>query len=107
MQIIFYLNKPNKGYPERVVHSYDKTKLLLDQGCRRIHTTQLAFFQTELFARGYRVYLYHHGVMTQYNLFEELPSGRVLTPQLDLLKLLKAGEFDHQPIVRKEKDLNK
>lgn len=101
-QIIFFVNKPKCGYPADIFADYARTKRAIEQGDRGIQTTQMCFLSTSLFLKGYRVFLFQTGKMSEIRLGESINGSRPVKMEHNLFHLFEAGEFSHS--ISKDKE---
>lgn len=101
-KITFYINRPKNGFPTGIALDYTRTKQLLEQGCKNIATTQMCFLQTNLLQKGYRVFLFQTGKMSEIRLGESINGSRPVKMEHNLFHLFEAGEFSHS--ISKDKE---
>lgn len=96
-EIHFYAYYPGDIIDERVecVHSYFDTERKIQNNHKEIHTTQLCFLTTNLFAMGYRV-LMHEAVDDFYEITlgsDNTRTNRDIRMSNNLLAMWRGGVF--------------
>ncbi len=84
------------GYPSDTCLTYTDTlhKIRDDKDDTVLHTTQIHFLDTELFARNYRVYVHINAhTCKEIKLGDSTTTGRLIHSEHNLEKLLLIGEF--------------
>jgi len=86
----------NPIYPESILHSYFVTNDVINAGAEIIHTTQVICCTTELFRKGYRVFIHPlSGNVFEVKLGDNTPyTSKEIRMGHNLYKLLIAGTFD-------------
>lgn len=93
-QIHFYFDNQ---YPEdETLHTYKITKLLIEVESERIDTTQIVLCTTDLFRKGYRIFIHPtEGDMFEIKLGDNSPyTDREIRMSHNLYKMLIAGTFN-------------
>lgn len=95
-QIHFYFGGPNGQYPDGTVHTYRTTKLLIELESERIDTTQIVLCTTDLFRKGYRIFIHPtKGNMFEIKLGDNSPyTDKEIRMEHNLYKMLIAGTFN-------------
>lgn len=92
MKIYFYPYKNNLG--DKIIESYDDTKLAIDKGESIIHTYSMANFSMDLIDKGYRIYLVSKNlrfIRIQEHMYE---LNKDLRKSHNILKMFLAGVFN-------------
>lgn len=93
-QIHFYFDNQ---YPEdETLHTYRLTELLIKVESERIDTTQIVLCTTDLFRKGYRIFIHPtKGDMFEIKLGDNSPyTDKDIRMEHNLYKMLIAGTFD-------------
>jgi len=95
-QIHFYFG----SYPDWSIHSYTLVQHAIDSMMyARINTTQILLCTTDLFTKGYRIFIHPvQGDMFEIKLGENEHTQRMIRMVHNLYRLLVGGEFDHDGI---------
>ena len=95
-QIHFYFGGANGQYPDGTVHTYKLTELLIELESERIDTTQIVLCTTDLFRKGYRIFIHPaQGKMFEIKLGDNSPyTDKEIRMGHNLYKMLIAGTFD-------------
>ena len=91
-QIHFYFGP----YPDGAVNSYFLTKDTIEAGIKNIHTTQIVLCTTDLFRKGYRIFIHPlQGNAFEIKLGDNSPyTDKEIRMGHNLYKMLIAGTFD-------------
>lgn len=96
-QIHFYFGGPVDGtYPDGAVHTYRLSALLIELESERIDTTQIVLCTTDLFKKGYRIFIHPvKGPMFEIKLGDNSPyTDKEIRMGHNLYKMLIAGTFN-------------
>lgn len=76
-------------------HYYEETLTLINNDCKIINTTQVILCTTDLFAKGYRIFVHGSNYETyEVKLGVNKRTGREIRMGHCLYRLILAGEFD-------------
>ena len=81
---------------DNITYTYTDTLILINRGFENIHTTQVILCTTDLFEKGYRIFVHDNNYETyEIKLGVNEQTGREIRMGHCLYKLILSGEFDN------------